>query len=231
MVRWTLKNNAIILQHSSLSDVEYDLQAGFSNGAWNGYAKGTYYYGGVAYPSYVTYTGIVSSLAGPSKPLMAIGFILNDNGSGTPLYGAGGTIASTFAGATPVDGNILVKYTYYGDANLDGKVDGSDYSRIDAAAIADAAYYTANPTGTSPPATGWYNGDFNYDGYVNGSDYTLIDNAYNTQGAAISSEVAGTTAEIAGVTASVPEPASVALLACGSVCLLRRRRRARAAVH
>ena len=72
---------------------------------------------------------------------------------------------------------------------------------------------------------------FNYDGYVNGSDYTLIDNAYNTQGPAISSEVASTTAEIAGVTASVPEPASVALLACGSVCLLRRRRRARAAVH
>jgi len=29
--------------------------------------------------------------------------------------------------------DILLKYTYYGDATLDGMVDGSDYSRIDSA--------------------------------------------------------------------------------------------------
>ena len=61
-----------------------------------------------------------------------------------------------------------MKYTYYGDANLDGKVDASDYSLID--------------NGYLNHLTGWYNGDFNYDGVINGSDYTLIDNAFNMQG-------------------------------------------------
>ena len=54
--------------------------------------------------------------------------------------------ASTFDGQMISPGDILVKYTYYGDANLDGKVDGSDYSRIDSGFL----------TGGS----GWINGDF-----------------------------------------------------------------------
>ena len=32
---------------------------------------------------------------------------------------------------TPGAGDVLLKYIYYGDANLDGEVDGSDYSLID----------------------------------------------------------------------------------------------------
>jgi hypothetical protein len=79
----------------------------------------------------------------------------------------------------------LVKFTYYGDANLDGKVDGADYSRIDAGYLAHGA------------ATGWFNGDFDYDGAINGSDYTLIDNAFNTQGAALpATQVAGSEAGV-----------------------------------
>ena len=72
-------------------------------------------------------------------------------------------------------GDILVKYTYYGDANLDGKVDASDYSRID--------------NGYLNHLTGWSNGDFNYDGVINGSDYTLIDNAFNMQGASLAAQI------------------------------------------
>jgi hypothetical protein len=110
---------------------------------------------------------------------------------------------------------VLVKYTYFGDANLDGHVDGSDYSLID--------------NGFLNHLTGWYNGDFNYDGVVNGSDYTLIDNAFNTQGASIASIVASPdaveTAQIAGSSSSVPEPASLSLVGIGAVGLLSRRRR------
>jgi hypothetical protein len=107
-----------------------------------------------------------------------------------------------------------VKLTYYGDANLDGKVDGSDYSRID--------------NGYLSGATGWFNGDFNYDGVINGSDYTLIDNAFNTQGAQLSAEVSAT-AEIAGsgATSAVPEPATLGICAVGMLALLGRRRRSR----
>jgi hypothetical protein len=144
--------------------------------------------------------------------------IFNDNGSGTPLYGSGGKLASTFDGVTPADGDVLVKYTYYGDTNLDGKVDGTDYGRIDAGALSHGSL------------TGWYNGDFNYDGVINGSDYTLIDNSYNMQGGQFASEIASaeSTAEIAGLsTTAVPEPASLGLLALGGSILLGRRRRTR----
>ena len=105
-----------------------------------------------------------------------------------------------------------MKYTYYGDANLDGKVDASDYSLIDSGYASNGA------------DTGWYNGDFNYDGVINGSDYTLIDNAFNTQGGQISDEIATPTAEIAG-SASVPEPTTLSLFCLGTAGLLSRRRR------
>ena len=117
----------------------------------------------------------------------------------------------SFEGATVSPADVLVKYTYYGDANLDGQVDGSDYSRID--------------NGYESQLTGWLNGDFNYDGVVNGSDYTLIDNAFNSQGVQISAEVAAPTAQIANATSAVPEPTSLGLLGIGALSLLGRRRR------
>jgi hypothetical protein len=66
---------------------------------------------------------------------------------------------------------VLVKYTYYGDANFDGKVNFDDYARIDA--------------GFNSGATGWLNGDFNEDTRVNFDDYALIDNAFNYQGGSL----------------------------------------------
>lgn len=111
--------------------------------------------------------------------------------------------------AYPTD--ILIKYTYYGDANLDGQVDGTDYSRID--------------NGYLSHSTGWLNGDFNYDNTIDGSDYTLIDNAFNTQGVNLTSsaEVAVPTVQIAGALA-VPEPGTIALLAVAASALLLQRR-------
>jgi hypothetical protein len=108
----------------------------------------------------------------------------------------------------------LVKYTYYGDANLDGKVDGFDYTRID--------------NGYLNHLTGWGNGDFNYDGVLNGSDYTLIDNAFNTQGALLAAELtspsAAATSQIAAVS-SVPEPICGSALFLSGAALLGRRKR------
>jgi hypothetical protein len=125
---------------------------------------------------------------------------------------------------------VLVKYTYYGDANLDGKVDGTDYSLIDASYLSEDF---VNGVATNP-ISGWYNGDFNYDGVVDGSDYTLIDNAFNSQSNLVvnASEIAAPTAEIAtpgiavapGISA-VPEPASLGLPGMTAAGLLGRRRR------
>jgi hypothetical protein len=132
--------------------------------------------------------GIKSSAVGPSAHwLTTIGYISNNaniNSSGTPT-----ALYSTFDGESldPSGNDILVKYTYFGDANLDGKVDGSDYSLIDYSSLSQSS---GPPGGGSwgsanGPTNGFHDGDFNYDGAVDGSDYTLIDNAFNTQGAQI----------------------------------------------
>jgi autotransporter-associated beta strand protein len=191
-------NGNLIVHGGSLSTINADVAAGYNSGNWNGSG-----------------TGAISSTsaASDSTHLTALGVIQNSV-NGSP---AGSVLYSSFEGQTGlVSSDVLVKYTYYGDTNLDGKVDGSDYSRID--------------NGSLNQLTGWYNGDFNYDGVINGSDYTLIDNSYNTQGAEISAEIGGpsasVTAEIAGSGSSsaVPEPTALGLLCVGSVGLLRRRR-------
>jgi autotransporter-associated beta strand protein len=203
---WTssldLTNNSLIIHGSStpavaaqlLATVTNQAQQGYNGGAWNGTG------------------GIISSTAAANAShLTAVGVILNDN-SGTALM-------SSFENAPTVDGDVLVKYTYYGDTNLDGVVDGSDYSRVDASYVAEGF----NPaTGLAAnPISGWYNGDFNYDGVVDGSDYTLIDNAFNSQSTVYSAQIA---AQVGGSSA-VPEPATLSVIGIGAVGLLGRRRR------
>jgi hypothetical protein len=150
---------------------------------------------------------------------------------------------------------VLVKYTYYGDANLDGKVDGSDYSIIDNTYLHENF---SNGVATTP-ISGWYNGDFNYDGVVDGSDYALMDNAFNQQGteavnpdALIGNNPDGVTildpsagepklwstlsvnagpnllgnaSPTASVGTTVPEPTGLALLSLAAIGSLRRRGR------
>jgi hypothetical protein len=59
---------------------------------------------------------------------------------------------------------VIGKYTYFGDANLDGQVTGDDYTVID-----------ANLNTTPAPGAAWLSGDMNLDGIVTGDDYTVID--------------------------------------------------------
>jgi T5SS/PEP-CTERM-associated repeat protein len=61
----------------------------------------------------------------------------------------------------------LVKYTYYGDTDFNGRVNFDDYVRID--------------NGFNSHLSGWLNGDFDGNGIVNFDDYVLIDLAFNTQ--------------------------------------------------
>jgi hypothetical protein len=138
-------NNAMIVHNGTLSTINSLVTTGLNNGSgyWNG-------------------TGITSSSASTTD-LTAVGVISNNyNGS---------LVTSSFDNQSVSLTDVLVKYTYVGDANLDGAVDGSDYTKID--------------NGFNNHLTGWINGDFNYDGTIDGSDYTLIDNAYNTQGQAL----------------------------------------------
>ena len=80
-----------------------------------------------------------------------------------------GTQTAVWSGQTVDSTSILIKYTYAGDVDLSGRIDGADYGVID--------NYVQFP-GT----WGFANGDFNFDGVIDGSDYGLIDNAIQLQG-------------------------------------------------
>ena len=183
-----LGNGDLIVRSGDLNVVNVLLRQGFDSAsdAWNG-----------------TIGITSSSAAGNPLHLTALGVISNSTG----VYGSGSALG-LFDGVSPATTDILVKYTYFGDTNLDGIVDGSDYSRLD--------------SGFLSQATGWFNGDFNYDGVIDGSDYTLIDNAFNSQGASLNATI---TAQVSGGSA-VPEPGTLGLLAIVPTAgLLGRRRR------
>ncbi len=123
-----------------------------------------------------------------------------------------GYAGGTFSGQSVVAGDVLVMYTWAGDANLDGVINGDDYFQID----------SGFPQGLS----GWFNGDFNYDGVINGDDYFVIDSNFPAQGPAFST---GAGAGAGSGVVAIPEPASIAGVITAAAALGRRRRRGRSA--
>jgi len=97
--------------------------------------------------------GINSSAAAPAASNGAYGVGYAD--------GADGVVAGL------ASGQIEIKYTLNGDANLDGAVNGTDYAIV-------AAHF-------NQAVAGWDQGDFNYDGADNGSDFSLLASNFNKQ--------------------------------------------------
>jgi T5SS/PEP-CTERM-associated repeat protein len=77
-----------------------------------------------------------------------------------------------FAGQTVDASTVLVKYTWYGDTDFSGKVDGADYARIDTA---------FNNQVSQGNIGGWLNGDSDFNNKIDGADYALMDSAFNSQ--------------------------------------------------
>jgi hypothetical protein len=155
-----LADNDLVIHDGNLSSTYSILQSGYNTTA-GGYWNGK---------------GILSSVAASTS--------LTTLGLSQPAS------AGIFDGETVATNDVLVKYTYYGDAALSGTVNSADYTLVD--------------NGYLGKLTGWSNGDFNYDGVVNGSDYTLIDNAFNQQGASLATQIAAAS----GSPASSKTPAS-----------------------
>lgn len=181
-----------------------------------------------------TGTGLTTSAgitANNPQSNTGLAIVANDTGASTLTYGpvggsptlqagtlSGSTLKSTFDGQTVSDTDILVKYTYFGDTNLDGVVNASDYLAIDS-----AFNHNSSVGAGGQLEAGWANGDFNYDGLINGDDYTLIDNAFNSQGSA--SYTVAPAAQPTEMIAPAPEPSSLAMLIVGAAGMLRRRGR------
>ncbi len=120
--------------------IRADLLAGYNGGAWNGT------------------TGIASAnAAADSTHLTALG------------YADAGDVGLTIDDGVSVPSNaVVVRYTYYGDASLDGKVDlGNDFNLF--------------LIGYLGQGSGWELGDFNYDGKVDNTDFGIFIDGYKLQ--------------------------------------------------
>ena len=129
-----------------------------------------------------------------------------------------------------------MKYTYAGDANLDGSVNSLDFNALATNfGTSDNLWFngdfnydgTVNSLDFNALATNfggtndfWNQGDFNYDGLVNSLDFNFIAANFNATalpGAALPSTPALGTL--------VPEPATLALATLGAALVMRRKRR------
>jgi hypothetical protein len=141
-----LFDNDLIIQSTSaskaalLTTINSYLKTGRASGAWTGF-------------------GIRSTTASAANPrITTLGAVVNDRGNGSPIL-------------TQIDGQstdintIIIKYTYSGDADLNGLINADDYAFIDAG-------YANRAT-----AKGFRNGDFDYSGSINADDFFLIDRA------------------------------------------------------
>jgi hypothetical protein len=108
--------------------------------------------------------GITSAAAASANGLTTLGLALAQD-----VLGLASGETGLWHGQTVTFDSVLVAYTYAGDANLDGTINGDDYAVID--------FNSPNPS-----ASGYWNGDFNHDGVIDGDDYALIDFNGGTQG-------------------------------------------------
>ncbi|HZZ44179.1 MAG TPA: autotransporter-associated beta strand repeat-containing protein [Tepidisphaeraceae bacterium] len=128
---------------------------------------------------------------------------------------------STALGYYDDGSQVTVKYTWYGDLNLDGRVNGDDYALLDQ----QVAKFGLGAAGS------WVNGDVNYDGVVDANDYLLTDQAFAAQTGTLSpSFLAQREAEfgdayVSSLLASVPEPTSFCFVAAALMTISARRRR------
>jgi hypothetical protein len=139
-----LSDNDLIATAGNKVTIAAQIRAARNNGAWNG--QGLTSYAARDNAAHNTTLGVLS---------------------GAEFKSANGGAGATFDGFSVADADVLVKYTYYGDADFNGKVNFDDYVKTD--------------NGFNNHLTGWFNGDYDLNGTVNFDDYVLIDLAFNTQ--------------------------------------------------
>ncbi len=136
-----LNNSSAIITNDSFSKIYDYVVSGYDHGAWDGY-------------------GIISSYA-KTHPPYTLGIL---TGADYKEYNS-----DDFFGYTVQDSWILIRYTPFGDSNLDGVVDDLDHELV---TDAYQRLHDSNPN-NNPPIN-WLNGDYNYDGVINQLDSSLV---------------------------------------------------------
>lgn len=155
------------------------VQRGYNSGAWNG--------GGIITSETTASSSVLTTLA------VARAGDVNKTGT-------------IFGGVSLNASDVLVMYTWGGDADLNGELNGDDYFAIDSHVRQSGSVF------------GFHKGDFNYDGAINGDDYFILDSnilfAQNYRPSPAAASAA----------AAVPEPSGfVALLLAASLWAKRKR--------
>ncbi|MFT3786279.1 MAG: hypothetical protein QM770_08945 [Tepidisphaeraceae bacterium] len=177
--RVDLTNNGIVITGMTQAAVRPLIAAGRNGGQWNGG------------------NGIGSSLANNNGK--AIGYVVGSDIAAAP---------GTFLGQSFVLTDVLARYTWAGDCNLDGIVNFTDLLLL-------ASNYGVTGTGT------WYKGDYDYDGNVNFNDLLGLAANYNQP---LTGSFEGDWAMAQSM--AVPEPTVLgSAVALGAVMLRRRRAR------
>jgi hypothetical protein len=176
------------------SGVQGTVQRAYNFGAWD-------------QPGLTTSQELAGPNAGPLSGTTTIGVATAEQ-----VLFIAPTETAMFAGYTVTGSSVIAMYTYAGDLNFDGLVDGADYGVID--------NYVQFP-GTD----GYANGDFNYDGVIDGADYGVIDNTVQLQGEPFPSGTYGAPHPAAIVAVPEPGAAASALLLGSAAPLVRRRPR------
>ncbi|MGH7175760.1 MAG: hypothetical protein ACREJC_00140, partial [Tepidisphaeraceae bacterium] len=136
-----LNDNDMKATSSSYSAITALISAARNAGAWD--------------QSGITSTAAKNNPNGITTLGTLVGQDYLDNSPNGPLFD-GQPVAAT---------DVVVKYTYYGDSNLDGDITLDDYAFIDGGFLLSL--------------TGWMNGDYDYSGGVATlDDYSLIDGAF-----------------------------------------------------
>jgi len=149
--------------------------------------------------------GLANSALGVIRNVMDPGAAWDSNNL-NPTYNP--ARFSAWGDQTLAGNEILVKHTWYGDFDLDGKVSSFDF------ALLDAGFAGAKQFDTT---VGWFFGDANYNGIIDSQDYTLAVNGY--------------TAYTGGGNVTLPEPSSLLLVSLSVVGLLAAGRRRRQLAH
>ncbi len=140
----------------------------------------------------------------------AIGIVNNDDGGGGAFFSSWPSGADSGGAVSTTNTDVLIRYTYFGDANLDGITDADE----------DFSLWLTGST-SEGALGGWLFGDFNYDGQVdNSDDYALWLTGATSGGS-----------PLGGGVQPVPEPSTLLLAALGlaGVAAFARRRRAETA--
>jgi len=201
--RLDLKSNKLVTNSpigtfdgTAYNGVQGEVQRAYNFGAWD-------------QPGLTTSEENAGQNAGPLSGTTTIGVATAEQ-----IIFVGPTETGVFAGQTVTGATTIAMYTYAGDVNFDGLVDGADYGTLD--------NWIQFP-GTS----GYANGDVNYDGVIDGADYGVLDNSIQLQGDPFPGwDSTGSSAAVAGVSA-VPEPSACGFAVLGAASLLARRSRRR----